>query len=84
MQDDVVKPYVAWYLYSPDEATTLDPNWKAQETSAWTYIQAGRGELKHGDELEIRVLSIHDREREYLPPGKLKRPIEGWQMDWFG
>ena len=84
LQNDLIKPYVSWRLDQPTEETTLDPNWEAQEVYALKDIEARRGELKRCDDLEIRVLAIHKKERKYLPPHLMKRQQECWEMDWFG
>jgi len=47
-------------------------------------VEARRGELKPCNDLEIRVLAIHNREREHLPPHLMRRQQQGWEMDWLG
>lgn len=54
------------------------------EARARQELDAKRGEIKNIGDLEIHFLSIHDREREYLPPNRLRRALAGWEMDWFG
>jgi len=35
--------------------------------------------------LAIESRAIHGRNREYLPPNRLRRPWgKGWELDWFG
>jgi hypothetical protein len=84
LQNDLVNPYVSWRLDQPIEETTLDPHWKAQEIYVLKDIEARRGELKRSNDLEIRVLAIHNREREHLPSHLMRRQQQGWEMDWFG
>jgi hypothetical protein len=54
------------------------------ESLAQKEIDARKGEIKNIGELDIRILAIHDRVREYLPPNRLRRATEVWELDWFG
>lgn len=94
-QSDVARPYQAWYLGPLTEESTnwavgkMDPqtNWddnleqtigKIEDTIGERKEQANLGDLK------IELMAIHGRERGGVRGGGLKRPIQGWQMDWFG
>jgi hypothetical protein len=55
--------------------TTLDANIMALESAEKRIsqqIDAKRGEIENISDLEIELLAIHGREREYLPPNRLK------------
>lgn len=87
LQKDVAKPYVSWRLGPLPSRTTLDGGLTAlamEEAGARREIDAKRGEIENIGDVEIRSMMIFDREREYLPPNRLRRAIAGWEMDWFG
>ena len=84
LQRDLVKPYVPWRIGPLTEAVTMAGNLDEFERNAWHTIKEKRSELDVRSALEIQLLAIHDREREYLPSEVLRRPLAGWEMDWFG
>lgn len=87
MQKDIVVPYSSWYLAPLTPATTLYADTlelEKAETNIMQIIDGSREKIKNNADLDIKVLAIHGREREYLPSNKLKRAQAGWEMDWFG
>ncbi len=96
LQRDIVKLYQAWYLGPLTEKATMfevgkmipQTNW--DETLEQTIarieneIVRRKGEAGRKDDLQLELMAIHGRNREILPPSKLKKPLAGWQMDWFG
>lgn len=96
LQADIVRPYQSWTLGTPSDDTTLfhvgkmDPltNWDNSLDQTISKIEAEieakqKAELRD-TEMEFEVMAIHGRERKFLPLSKLKRPLAGWEMDWFG
>ncbi|KAK0118366.1 hypothetical protein ONS95_012654 [Cadophora gregata] len=93
LQADLVtgKP---WSLGLMTEQTALTDEWAVVEADMARQVaklkETGKiGEwnplnikLRRG--VEIDFCGIHGRERECLPKDKLKRPLAGWEMDWFG
>jgi len=84
LQKDLVKPYVPWKLGPLSKETCLTEDFNKKEAYAKGDISRRKGEMVDNVDLQIELMSIHDRNREILPPGKLRRPIQGWEMDWFG
>ncbi|CZR61920.1 uncharacterized protein PAC_11817 [Phialocephala subalpina] len=99
LQSDVVQPYQAWYLGPlTDETTNFtvgkmvpQTNWddsleqtigKIEDTIENRQAQAMTG--RPGGDLKLELMAIHGRERGSVPGTGLKRPTQGWQMDWFG
>ena len=55
---------------------------KIEDTIENRQAQAMTGRPE-GD-LKLELMAIHGRERGSVPGTGLKRPTQGWQMDWFG
>jgi hypothetical protein len=84
LQKDLVKPYVPWTLGPLSAETCLSDDFRHTEQYAKGNIAMRRRELKNNVDVKIDLMSIHQRGREYLPMDQLKRPLQGWEMDWFG
>lgn len=96
LQKDVVRPYQSWKLGPVSEDTTLFHVGKMQPITNWddsleqtiskmkSEIETRKDSELADNDIQFDVMAIHDRERKYLPLSKLKRPLAGWEMDWFG
>ena len=85
LKKDLVKPYVPWRLGPLSNETCLRAVHLLTETRALIKIREKSSEWKDRDGLEIKYMSIHDREREYTPP-KGSKPTRniGPDSDFFG
>jgi hypothetical protein len=85
LKKDLVKPYVPWRLGPLSSETCLRVVNPLTETRALIKIREKSSEWKDRDDLEIKFMSIHDRERQYTPQkvSKTTRNL-GWDSDFFG
>jgi hypothetical protein len=85
MKKDLVKPYVPWRLGPLSNETCLRSVNSLTETRALIKIREKSSEWKDRDDLEIKCMSIHDREREYTPQkvSKITRNLR-WSSEFFG
>ena len=70
-----------WSLGPLSQDTTMDMHCDKVERAAWSQIKARREELGGREDVEIKFLAIHSREREYLSAKGLRRQQAGWEMD---
>ena len=90
LQKDVTKPYSPWHLGPLTKKTTFPDvtmgivQLEAAEQGAQQQIDAMRERITNIGTLEVSLLAVHGREKEYLPPNRLRRGLQGWEMDWFG
>ena len=91
---DLSVAYCPWSLGQVSEETTLDAD---LQTKRDFYQNPNKTELQYytdtfmvqwreliGKDLTLEFAAIHDRKREDLPEHSRQRPIQGWEMDWFG
>ncbi|PVH69298.1 hypothetical protein DL98DRAFT_177034 [Cadophora sp. DSE1049] len=93
LQADLVTAQ-SWYLGPLTKETALSDQWKVVEADMGRHVAKLKETGKIGDwnplkinlrdDVEIEFCGIHGREREWLPKDKLKRELQGWEMDWFG
>lgn len=63
----VINPYVPWRLGPLTWQSTLHSDWEMVGDQVQWAIESRKHELMRGSNLEIRLLAIHDRERQFRP-----------------
>lgn len=86
LQSDILKPYVSWALgaLSAKESLCSIEELESMVNFANIVIEEKVGKLENSGSVKIELMSIYGREREVLPPNRVKRGLQGWQLDWFG
>jgi hypothetical protein len=91
LQQDLIKPYQTWSLGPVTEESSLDPSWETTLKHIRETVAARKYQFSHHTEdlredIEIQIMGIHNREREYFAPGKALRPPPPPvnEFDWFG
>lgn len=101
LQNDLITPYQPWKFGPLTEEVTLCLDWEVRikswcvtepiEERAYLNTDAGHATLNSAllqawKGVEVTVMGIHGREREYFPPEKALRPppLPQNYYDWFG
>lgn len=93
LQADLVTDQ-SWHLGPLTKETALSDQWEAAQANMARQVSKLKETEKIGDwnpivvklrdGVEIEFCGIHGRGRQWLPKDKLKRELQGWEMDWFG
>lgn len=91
LQRDVVIPGQSWELGEVNAEVALDDHFEDNEMYN-SALAVAQGSVETPDskfteaKLDIQLMGIHGRQREYFPPGKRLRPppLQSNYYDWFG